>query len=298
MMDTHKHLSRQNPTKLRAMTYMIIAMVCFACMSNAIHAVQDMHVTQMVMVRNFLSFLFMSGWIFFSHRGFAVIKTTRLHQHATRSFVGVVGMHFFFYSMIALPINTAIALNFTAPIFATILAVIFLGERVGIRRVSAIAISFIGVIIIIQPGTHAFNLATIIALAAAAMIGITSTMIKSLTNTEHPDAIIYYMTIFMMLFAAPLGIYFWQPMDGEQWLQILLITAFSMGAHMFMTRAFQMAPLVTLLPLDYTRMVFTVLLAYVFFDEVMTLQTMAGAAVIMSSSFYVARREMLKSRKP
>ena len=290
-------MNASSATKSKAFILMTASMFCFACMGTAIHGVQDMHITQMVFIRNVLSLGLMTAWFLWIHKGFTPLKTDKLKQHFFRSLVGVIGMHLWFASLILLPLNTAMALSFTIPIFSTILAGPMLGERVGIRRWSAVIVGFLGVLVIIPPGMEIVDSGTIVALSASMVIAITGIMIKSLTRTDHPVGIIYYMTIFMTLFSLPLAIYFWDDVSVQQFNIILLIAIFSMAAHMLMTRAFQMADLTTLMPIDYTRLIFTAILAYFFFSEVITINTIMGAAIIAGSGLYIARREAMKHRK-
>ena len=287
-----------NTTRPNAYLYMLTSMFFFAAMSAAIHGVVGLDVTQMVFIRNILVLVIMTGWMLVKHQGFAPLKTNKIKQHFWRSLVGVIGMHFWFASLVMLPLNTAMAISFTVPIFGTILAVLLLGERAGWRRWLAVLIGFAGVLIVVRPDGDVPMFGAAMGLCASATIALTSTMIKSLTKTEHTDAIIYYMALFMMLFSAPLGVYHWQPVSQEQFLLLVLVATLATAAHQFMTRAFSMMELVKLIPIDYMRLIFTAALAYLFFGEVITADTIIGAVIIMGSTFYIAKREAVRSRPP
>ncbi len=284
--------------KLKGIMLMVISMFCFAAMSAAIHALAntDMPTTQMVFVRNVLCLMIITAWIGLTNSGYGKLKTARLRQHIWRSCIGIVAMHLWFLSLKLLPLTTTMALSFTTPIFGTIFAVTILKETSSWRRWVAVALGFVGVLVIVRPGSEVFDVASIVVLASSAIIAFTGIIVKSLTRTEHPDTITFYMALFMTPLSAPLALLDWQPISGQQWLLLLLIAGFASPAQMLLTRAYRLCDMVTLLPFDYTRLLFAAGLGFVFFGEIMGMHTFIGAAIIMLSSIYIVHREAFRRK--
>lgn len=284
--------------KLKGISLMVMAMFCFAAMSATIRALADtgMPVTQMVFIRNFLCFLIIAWWVGITRSGYTKLKTARLKQHIWRSAIGIIAMHLWFLSLKLLPLTTTMALSFTTPIFGTIFAITILKEHSSWRRWVAIAVGFCGVLVIVRPGSEVFNAAALVVLVASAIIAFTGVLVKSLTRTEHPDTITFYMAFFMTPLSAPLALLDWQPISSTQWLMLILIAVFASPAQMLLTRAYRLCDMVTLLPFDYMRLLFAAGLGYLFFAEVMTIHTLIGSTIIMASSIYIVHREAFRRK--
>lgn len=277
---------------------MVTAMFCFAAMSAAIRALANtgMPTTEMVFIRNFLCFIIIASWVGFTRSGYAKLKTTKLKQHIWRSAIGIIAMHLWFLSLKLLPLTTTMALSFTTPIFGTIFAILILKETSSWRRWVAVAVGFVGVLVIVHPGSEVFDSAALIVLASSAIIAFTGILVKSLTRTEHPDTITFYMALFMTPLSAPLAIMHWESVSQEQWWLLLLIAGFASPAQMLLTRAYRLCDMVTLLPFDYMRLLFAAILGYFFFAEVLDAYTITGAAIIMVSSIYIVHREAFRRK--
>lgn len=282
---------------LQAILLMLLSMLGFSAMTAVIGLLADsMPSTQMVFLRNILSLFIVIFWTAALHRGRPSFKTTRLMGHFWRASVGTVAMQLWFYSLGVMPITLATALSFTTPIFSVILAILFLGERAGIRRWCAIMAGFAGVLIMLRPDIHGINTAAIIVLISSFCMAISGALVKHLTRTEPPETIVFFMSLFMIAWSLPTGLAHWQPFTSWQFFLVFLIALFSTVAHLLMTRAFMRADLVVLMPFDFTRLIFTAALAYLFFGEVVDAQTITGAAVIVAATVYIAHREARKKK--
>lgn len=279
-----------NPQLLRAMLLMIGSMACFSVMNLFIrYASLDLHTTQIVFLRNLFSVLILLPWLW--HAGIGALKTERLSGHFWRGSFGVIGMQLWFYCVATLPLNEATALSFTAPIFTFIFAILFLGEKAGWHRWLATLVGFAGAMVIIRPDPSNLNHDMLVVLLATSMWGIAGMLVKSLTRTEPPTRIVFYMAAVMLLWSTPAAIYYWQPADVRTLIHCAAIAIASTGAHLLMVRAYAKADIVLLLPFDFFRLVFTALLAYGAFGEVADCWTWAGGAIIVGSAAYIAYRE-------
>lgn len=291
-------IATTSSSTLAGILFMLTAMWCFSCMNIAIRAlVEFMPSTQMVFLRNVVSLIAIALWILVSQRGFSSLKTVRIKGHFWRAAVGIIAMEMWFYSLSVLPLTLATALSFTTPIFATILAITMLGEKAGWRRWVAIIMGFIGVLIIIRPGHEVLHIGAFVVLGSSAFMALAGTLVKTLTRTERSETIVFYMALFMIPLSFPPAIPQWQPVHNDAWGLLVVVAVFSTAAHLMLTRAFRRADMVVLVPFDYTRLVFTAILAYIFFGEVMGAYTVIGAAVIMCSSLYIAHREAVRHRE-
>lgn len=190
-----------------------------------------------------------------------------------------------------MPLATAIALNFTAPLFSTIFAVLFLGEVVRRRRWTAIAFGFAGALIILRPGTDALSWASILVLISAAAAAMARVGARHLTF--HIDSM--RIVAYHFLFVAPLLLIPALPVWTWPDLRTILLTAalsiFGTLGHVCITKAMHVAEASEMAPFDYVQLITAAALGYFLFHEIPDIWTWAGAAVIAGSTIYIARRE-------
>ncbi len=277
---------------------MLASMACFAAMNVIISALSGtMHSGQMVLIRNSMSLVMVLLLAGIQQRGVPRFPTQRLAGHIGRGAAGLVAMQLWFYSMTIMPVTLATALSFTTPIFATIFAIFFLGERAGIRRWSALTVSFIGVLLVLRPDISGINTNAFYVLGASAAMAVAGTFVKSLSRDQPPETIVFYMALVMAPLSAPFGLLHWQPVDATAWGAMVLIALFSTSAQLMMARAYKRAEMVVLMPFDFTRLVFTSILAYVFFGEVLDSHAWFGAGIVVASTVYIAHRESRLKRE-
>jgi drug/metabolite transporter (DMT)-like permease len=277
---------------LQAIILMLLSMACFATMNVVIRLVADtMHPTQIVLLRNILSFALVVAWTMMLHQGMPRVSTRRLKGHFWRASIGFVAMETWFYSITIMPLTVATALSFTTPIFSTIFAILFLREQAGVRRWAAIACGFVGILVILRPDVNAVGGPAALVLFSSAIMAVAGVLVKTLTRTESPETIVFYMALFMIPWSLFPALPHLSSVDAYQFWLIFLIALFSTAAHLMMTRAFKRVDMVVLMPFDFTRLVFTAILAYLVFGEVMDDNTVLGALIIVASTVYIAHRE-------
>ena len=277
---------------------MLLAMLSMSCMNIVLRSMAGIvHSTQIVVIRHFFCILLVILWTGALQRGIPKFPTKRLGSHFWRSMCGVVAMEMWFYSVTIMPINIITALSFTMPIFSAIFAIMFLGEKAGIRRWSAIFVGFVGTLIILRPDISGISHAGWVVIAASFLMAASGTMVKSLTKSESPENIAFYMAVFMLIASIPFALPYWREVSVQSLLLILLLSIFATAAHLFMARAFVRAEMVVLMPFDFTRLIFTAILAYIFFGEELNKNTAIGASIIASSTIYIANREAIVRKK-
>lgn len=285
-------------TAVEAILLMLMAMACFSAMNIVIRLLShELPSTQMVLLRNVFSLILIVAWEIGLRRKIPTFKTSRMKGHFWRASVGIVAMELWFHAITLLPLTLATALSFTTPIFSTIIAIIFLREKAGIRRWSAIVIGFIGVLIILRPGTSGISADALFVIASSTMMAVAGVLVKTLSRTEPPETIVFYMALFMIPWSIPLAIPNWTPPSAHSLWLVVLIAFFSTGAHLLMARAYRRADMVMLMPFDFSRLVFTSIFAYILFGETLDSPTVCGSLLIVASTVYIAHREArLRSR--
>jgi drug/metabolite transporter (DMT)-like permease len=281
-----------HPTRA-AIIYMLISTAAVSLMNICVRlAAETLHATLIVTLRNMLTIALLLP--FALRNKCAVMRTTRLMHHVWRSAIGAVGMITWTYCLTLMPLTHATALSFTAPLLATLFAMLVLKEKASARHFLALGVGFLGTLIILRPGADGFDLNSLLVIFATASWAIVSVFIKSLSRTETPLTMIFYMNLFMFLIALPMGFMHWQWPDAATWLVVLGICLCSILMHFTMVRAYSLAPVVTLMPLDFMRLVFTSIFAYFIFNETSDHASWLGAAIIIASVVFIAPR----SNKP
>ena len=225
------------------------------------------------------------------HSGINSIKTQKPVRHFVRAFsaVGCVVLYIFGIKYLLLSENIAIA--HSAPIIAALLAVPILGEKIGIHRILAITIGFVGVLAIIKPGTDLFQLKSLLPIGSALFMASVYLTTRSLMNTESSTSIVFYYS-FALLFTSL--IFF--PSDFVIPDIFNLILALSLGimgsmGHFFMSQAARHADVAVTSPFEYSSFIFVGLMGYFFFYEIPSNSVILGGILIIISGVYVAYRE-------
>jgi drug/metabolite transporter (DMT)-like permease len=202
----------------------------------------------------------------------------------------------YFTAVVYLPIAEVTALAFTKPLFATIGAALVLREVVRARRWSAIAIGFLGVVIVMRPGVEAVSPYAGLVLLSSLSIAVVALMIKRLTLTESATTIVLYQSLFMTLYTVPFAAATWVTPGLFELALLALTGAFGTIGWLCFTRAFALVDASAAMPFEFSKLPFAALFAWLLFAEVPTIWTWLGGAVIFASTFYIAQREARVAR--
>lgn len=224
--------------------------------------------------------------------GLESLRTRRFGAHLARSAMGLTSMAFNFGAIILLPLAEQTTLGFAVPIFATILSVLILKEQVGRHRWAAVAAGFLGVLIVVQPGgNHIPPLGAAVGLTSALMISFTSLQIRDMGRTEAAATTVFW---FSSLSVLPLGVllpFFITPHDLKQWLLLGAIGVLGGIGQLGLTGALRLAPVSTVLGMDYIALVWSALAGWLIWNHVPGATTWIGASIIIGSGLYIALRE-------
>ncbi len=278
------------PAIPKAIALKILSAAIFAVLWALIrYASETLPPPLIVFYRTLFGLMFMAALFARSARG--LLRTERLPLHLLRGVSGVAAMYLTFFAVSLAPLANVVAISYATPLFATIAAVLLLDERIRARRVSALAVGFLGMLFVLRPGVHMPMLGEWLALGSAVMVAFSLTCVKLLARTERPEAIVLFSFMVALPINFVVALFFWRwPSPGE-W---LLLAAIGIGANLgqiTMTRAFALAEASALLPFDFVRLLVASALAAALFGERLDVWTAAGAGIILTASVYLAHRE-------
>ena len=269
---------------------MILATLLFSIMHASIkHISSDIHPFEVAFFRNLFGLVVIAPW--FIKYGIKPLITNRIKLHFLRSVFNVIAMLTFFYALSVSPLAEVASLSFTAPLFATLLAIIFLGEKIGIRRSAAIIIGFIGAAIIVNPDYKTINMGHMCVLISASIWSVSLIFIKILGKTESSVTITSYMVLFMIPLSAIAASFYWIMPSVNDLLVLAIIGITGTYAQMLLAQALKEEDTVVIMPFDFLKLVWAVLIGYLIFSEVPQVNTWIGSIIIFSSTLYVAYRE-------
>lgn len=282
---------------LKAAALMLLSTVFFGLMAIVIRVASNrgLPTAEIAFFRNVFGLLALLP--FLRAGGAAVFRTQQLPRYFLRSAIGVASMLCSFWAIGHLPMAQAISLSYSTPLFVTIAAAIWLGEVVRRRRWSAVLLGFVGVLVIVRPGTEGFSAGSLVAVAAAVLSSVVAIQIKQLSRVDAPDTIVFYTYVFWVPLSFAPALFAWQWPQGADWLWLAAIGAAGTGGQLFWTRALRLGEVSALQPISFMQLPLVTALAWVLFDETVSAWTIAGAAIIFAAAGYIAHREAQLSRR-
>jgi drug/metabolite transporter (DMT)-like permease len=251
-------------------------------------------VTQILLVRQVIMTAIVAPAIF---RGFpGVLKTSRPGLQLIRISFAIGAMLMGFTAIIHMPLADATALGFAKSFFVTIFAVVILHEAVGMRRWAAVAVGFLGVLIMLRPGTDAFTIYGVMAVAGAACAGLVMVVIRLLSRTESATTILSWQAIGVGLVVAIPAIWLWKWPTLTEWALLIAMGAISYLAQMANIHAYKWGEASMLASLDYVRLLYATIWGYLVFSTLPGVATWIGSAIIVAASIYTIWREARKKQ--
>ena len=283
------------PAHFRAAVLMLGSTVLFALMVVAIRlASATLHTFEIAFFRNFFGLLAAAPLILRHGPGF--LKTTQFPRYLFRCVIGICSMLAGFWAIGHLPLAQAVALSYSSPIFVILAAVLFLGERVHVRRWSAVLAGFVGVLVIVRPGTSGFSAGSLIAVLSAVLNGVVAIQIKQLAETEPADRIVFWTTLLWVPMSLLPALFVWQWPSGTAWLWAIGTGVFGTGGHMLWTRALKLGEVTALTPISFVQLPIVAMAGWWLFAESPSLWIWIGAGIILAANAYIAHREAVLAR--
>jgi drug/metabolite transporter (DMT)-like permease len=230
-------------------------------------------------------------WIAWS-RNFSAWRTARPLAHVWRAAAGLTAMMLAFSALAYLPLAESTTLSFAAPLFAIILSVLFLGEKVGPHRWSAVALGFAGVLVVMRPGGSPLPpVGLLLAAGAAFSVGITTITIRQIGRTEGTQTIVLWFSLLSLPAVGALMPWLGRGHDSGEWLILFALGSFGGIGQLLLTASLRYAPVPVVVPFDYTQLLWAVMLGWLLFGDRPASTTWLGAAIIVASGLYTLYRE-------
>jgi drug/metabolite transporter (DMT)-like permease len=216
-----------------------------------------------------------------------------LGMAALRGGLHAIGVMLWFYAMTRIPIADVTAINFLSPVFVSIGAALFLGERLAMRRIAAVLAGLIGALVILRPGLREVSAGDLAMVTATVAFSASYLLAKRLTDLLSPVAVLVLMSLGVTTGLAPFALAHWvaPTLDELGWL--FVVAAFATLGHYFVTRAFAAAPLAVTQPASFLQLVWATILGVSVFSEPIDGWTILGGTIIVGATSYISWREAL-----
>jgi drug/metabolite transporter (DMT)-like permease len=279
----------------RAALWIVLSGMCAVMMNVLIRvAAQTLHPFEVAFFRCLFGLVLVLPWVV--QAAPALWRGHSAGFYLLRAAVGLVSMATWFYGITVVPLATATAVNFTAPLFATVAAVLVLHEDVRFRRWSAVVIGFFGVLVIMRPGSERLDANLLILLLSAASAAMNNITVKFLARTEPPGRIVAMFMIYLTPLSLIPALFVWRWPDLSALVALFGLGCLGTVAHFSVARALAAADASACAPFEFARLPFAALIGFLWFGEVTDVWTWVGAAIIAGSSVYVAYREARLAR--
>ena len=292
-------MGAQRPREERltaGMLIMVLAVTCFTGIDTSAKWLSNygMPVMQIVFARYAMHFL-LSVVFFVPQEGLSAFKSNVPKKQLLRSTALLVGTFLNFLALSYLPLSLTISIAFATPIVVTLLAIPLLGEQVGLRRVIAVCVGFIGVLVVVQPWGAGFHPAVVFSLCTLFAASLYYVMTRMIAGEEANSTMQLWSSGLATAAMLPLALQHWiWPHDVTGWIVFFAIGTFGMTGHVFATTAHRWADASVLSPMIYTQLISATLAGIVVFGTWPTIWTLIGAIIIIGSGLYIWNRERTK----
>jgi len=269
------------PTKNLGLAYILLSVFFASLMVILIKYLSDtVNIYSILFYRGFFGFIFVL--FLFIKIDFNILYTKKIHLHLIRSIINALALYFWFTSLTMSSLADVSAIGNSAPIFATLLAILFMKEKIILSRILAIFLGFLGVIIILNPSFDYFKIGHYYALIAAILWGFLVVFLKNLSRTENFISVIFYFQLFLFL---SFGILFYEYIEIQtnlNFIFILLLALFGNLSQIFYFQALKLRDISYISPFEYLRFIFLTLFGIIFFYEYPNIKTYIGSLTIFS----------------
>lgn len=276
---------------VKAFIWVTLAMVLFAVLAAASRLLieKGYDPLQVVFLRNLAAFVLMLPLILW--RGLALIRSNAINLYGVRVIISLVSMTSWFYALSLIPLGEITAIGFLSPLFGTLSAILFLGEKVRLRRWTALIVGFIGAMIILRPGAGSLGLGQACALVSAISGGLIAALLKQLANRDDPAKIVFITTAMMMPLSLIPALVVWRPVGLDALPLLSVVAVVGVAGHVALMQAFRVADASLIMTFEFSRLPVVVGLGFWLFGELIDDWTWIGAAIIVASAAYITHRE-------
>ena len=272
-------------------------MLAFAAMDGISKVLAGKHAIAQILWIRYILFTLLAVAVLRSQGLANIWRTERPWLQGCRALLMVIENGIFVLAFKFLPLADVHAIAAASPLIVIALSVPMLGERVGSRRWLAVAVGFIGVLLIVRPGFAEVSWPILIALLGALLWGLYQILVRMCAKTDRSETTWLWSAVIGLIATSFVGPFTWVTPDGMGWLMLLAIAALGSGAHLALIHAFGLAEAGALQPFSYTLLLWAAVIGYVAFGDVPDAWTLAGAAIILASGLYAWHRERVRARE-
>ena len=281
---------------MKAITFNLLAWVMLPIMDGfAKYLSSDLPVLQITWARYFFTVAFTLPIMFFFFRK-NLVWTDKPKLQLIRGLILLTANVCFFYSISIISLAKALTLAFIAPLIVTAFSPIFLGEKVGFRRWSAVIIGFIGSMVVIRPGFVEINLASLAALGTGVMYGFYLIITRKLSSSDNPLLTLLLTGVVGAIIISFVMPFVWIKPTLNQWSMMAAIGIFACVGHLFIILSLKYADASKLAPFSYFEIVTNIIIGYYIFSDFPDKWTFLGLFIIILSGIYISRRENIVKR--
>lgn len=290
-------VTRSPPRPLAGVFWMLVTGLCFITVTALVKYMGPrVPPVEMAFLRYLLGLVFLLPAI-------GALRSAHLTPRQWRFFGlrGVLhagGVMLWFYAMVRIPIADVTALNYLAPVYVSIGAALFLGEKLAFRRIAAVVAALIGAAIILRPGFREVSDGHLAMVFAAIVFGGSYLTAKVMADEVKPSVVVAMLSIFVTIALAPFAIVVWVTPTLPDLMLLFCVACFATAGHYTMTLAFAAAPVTVTQPVTFTQLIWAVLLGYFVFDESVDIWVILGGLVILGAVTFITWREAVLNRRP
>jgi drug/metabolite transporter (DMT)-like permease len=281
----------------RGILMMVIATVLFASASAASKWLVAIYPIGEVLFLRSLSSLVACALVMLPVTGLSVFATQRMGAHLLRGLSQSISQAALLIAFSLMPLAGAVAINFSAPLFAAVVAIVWLKERAGLVRGAALLIGFLGVLIVTDPGANSLTLGALFALINAVMYGSVTVAVRGMTRTESANTLVIWQLAVLAFFHSFLLVFGWRwpsPIDAA----MLFGTGFvNAVGQWFWTRSLHLAPAAAVTPFYYLMLVWALVIGFAVWGDVPSISLLVGSAIVVTTGLFLFLREARLQRR-
>ena len=282
----------------RGILLMIVATILFAGASAASKWLVGIYPVGEVLFLRSLSSLIAGAAVILPVSGLSVFATQRPRDHILRGMSQSISQLSLLLAFSLMPLAGAVAINFSSPLFAALVSIVWLRERAGAARWAALLIGFIGVLIVTNPGANSLTLGALFALVNAIMYGSVTVAVRGMTRTELANTLVIWQLTVLAFFHSFLLFFGWRwptPLDAV----LLFGTGFTNAiGQWFWTRSLHLAPAAAVTPFYYLMLVWSLMIGFLVWGDVPTVSLLIGSAIVVATGLFLFLREARLQRRP
>lgn len=262
----------------RGILYMLLATFLFAWMAVFVKLLPEIPVMEIILFRSVISLALC--WVSLRRQGINLFGHRR-PLLILRGLAGALALGMNFYLLQEIPLATASTLTYLAPITTTLIGIYFVGEKVSPLQLAFFALSFMGVLVVQGFDTRVSGFHLGIGVITSLMMGVAYNCVRKLSSSEHPLVIIFYFPLMALPIAGTASYFVWVQPQGWQWFYIVMVGVTTQLAQYFMTRAYQLAEISTVSIVNFTGIIFSIVLGLILFKEQFNLLTYGGMLLVL-----------------